>query len=317
MRCRPVLSLRLHSTSPATPAISGQSLQNGNCVRGRPVSCLERKLNTMLGHAVFTLFSSLGSIFFRDRQMQTGNSQSMWQMRFGNSQHPHALPSSCPALSRPLQFHKLYLHCSRPHWGRAHFPLIFGVLAALFTPLSCYHTAPTLRYGRLSTTKVSICLDTGSWHTVRAGSVSSTKTAREINAWNTADERLEWAELQALAAPWHSRVIPYGSTEAQAQDVETGGTTTTTSMGAGGTEVSSPPTLLRARPPAAVCVAPPFDGVQVLPSHLAGPNLSATPAAELCLFDLVAANEDGTRPFTVFLPGLQPLTLQAGAQWSF
>ena len=143
------------------------------------------------------------------------------------------------------------------------------------------------------------------------------QTAREINAWNTADERLEWAELQALAAPWHSRVIPYGSTEAQAQDVETGGTTTTTSMGAGGTEVSSPPTLLRARPPAAVCVAPPFDGVQVLPSHLAGPNLSATPAAELCLFDLVAANEDGTRPFTVFLPGLQPLTLQAGAQWSF
>ena len=138
----------------------------------------------------------------------------------------------------------------------------------------------------------------------------------EVLDWSAEDDKLEWAELTAIAADWQESIITYGSTEASALMARLTSTSTTTAMRPGHeTEAPDPPTLLRAIAPADVCVSQSLAGVQILPAHLASQSLSAVSASDLCLFAPTAPAEDGTRPFTVLMPGHPPVVRTAGAGW--
>ena len=141
------------------------------------------------------------------------------------------------------------------------------------------------------------------------------QAGRAVTEWSASDAELEWAELFATSILWQSRVIPYGSAEAAAGASGPSSTTTTTSEGAGSNFAQrGPPTLLGAFPPVSTCPALGLSGIQVLPAHLISPNLQAVPAEAPCLYDLMEANTDGSRPYCL-LAGQSTYHQAAGAHW--
>ena len=138
----------------------------------------------------------------------------------------------------------------------------------------------------------------------------------EVIEWGIDDDRLEWVELTATTAEWQECVITYGSTEAQALVDRLASTSTTTAVGPSQEEEPrDPPTLLRTLTPADACASHSLAGIQVLPAYLASQSLSTISATDLCLYVPTATAADGTRPFTVFVPGISPIVRTADPQW--